>query len=383
MKIAINCWVLRNKQIDGIGNFTIETLRPLIKSHPEIEFIILCDKNFTEDYFDFPNVSKEYVFPALRHPLLYLFYLEIIVPSVLKRLGPDLFISMEGFLSLRSNCPQLPVIYDLNFEHYPQDLAFKNRIYFRTFFKRFARKAKRIATISEYSKQDIVKWYNISPALIDNVSCGIKDKFHPLTPDEISQTQTRFTGGLPYFFFVGSMHPRKNIVRLITAFNRFKEQSASDFKLILAGHILWDDDSIKKILESSRYKTDIIFTGRVSDEELKMLLGAACCLTFVPTFEGFGLPIVEAFQAGVPVICSNTTSMPEVAGDACLLVNPFDVDDIAAAMQRIISDHNLRDAMIERGHARTKIFTWTNTARLFYDCIMKSTGQKSFLSSTE
>lgn len=372
MKIAVNCWVLRNKQIDGIGNFTIQTLQPLIKAHPEIEFIILCDKNFTEDYFDFPNVSKQHVFPALRHPLLYFFYLEVIIPAVLKKIKPDLFISMDGFLSLRSDVPQLPVIYDLNFEHYPKDLALKNRIYFRTFFPKFAKKAARIATISEYSKQDIVDIYKIDPSLIDNVSCGIKSNFNPLNDVEKKATTLKYTSGFNYFFFVGSMHPRKNIVRLLLAFNQFKQQSGSDFKLVLSGHILWDDVSISDVLKNSPYRNDIVFTGRVTDQELKLLLGAAYCLTFVPTFEGFGLPIVEAFQAGVPVICSNTTSMPEVAGDACILVDPFNIAEISSAMKKITENDDLNKTLIVKGHERKTIFTWENTAALFYTCISKA-----------
>ena len=134
MKIAINCWVLRNKQTDGIGYFTINAISRLIKTHPEVHFQILCDKNFTEDYFDFENVSKHPIFPALRHPVLYVYYLELIVSRFLKKHKPDLFLSMDGFLSLASSCKQMPVIYDINFEHKPEDLKLKNRLYFRFFF---------------------------------------------------------------------------------------------------------------------------------------------------------------------------------------------------------------------------------------------------------
>ncbi|MEP6712403.1 MAG: glycosyltransferase family 1 protein [Ferruginibacter sp.] len=372
MKIAVNCWILRNKQIDGIGNFTIETLKPLIKEHPEIEFQILCDKNFTEDYFDFPNVTKHRIFPALRHPLLYVFYMEIVLGFFLRKHKPDLFLGMDGFLCLNTSTKQLPVIYDLNFEHYPQDLPFRNRIYFRTFFKRFAKKAERIATISEYSKEDIVKMYGIEHGKIDNVSCGIKDKFFPLSREKKEQIKTEYSAGEEYFFFVGSMHPRKNIIRLFQAFDIFKKQTQSRFKLILAGHILWDDNNIKAVLDSLEYKTDVIFTGRIADEQLNELLGSAYCLSFVPVFEGFGLPIVEAFQAGVPVICSNVTSMPEVAGDAALQVDPFNIDAIAWAMKTIYDNPALRELLIEKGHLQKAKFTWQKTAALMYESIIKA-----------
>lgn len=371
MRIAVNCWVLRNKQLDGIGNFTVETLQRMIRKLPEVEFLIMCDKNFTEDYFAFPNVQLHKVFPPYRHPLLYVTYMETVVPSFLKKHKPDLFLGMEGFLSLRSNCKQLPVIYDLNFEHYPQDHTLKNRLYYRTFFKKFAHKATRIATISEYSKEDIVKCYGVSADKIDNVSCGIKEKFKPLTEDEIKATREKYTQGAPYFFFVGSMHPRKNIVRLLQAFDLFKKKTSNNVKLVLSGHIMWDDASIKNVLDVHPFKTEIVFTGRVTDEELKYLLGSAHALSFVPTFEGFGLPIVEAFQSNVPVICSNTTSMPEVAGDAAITVDPFNIEEIADAMVNIMQS-DLCSRLIEKGNIQKQKFTWDRTADLLIASMKKA-----------
>lgn len=377
MVVAVNCWVLRNKQLDGIGNFTVETLGKLIPAHPEITFLMMVDKKFSEPFFDFPNVQLFKVFPPYRHPVLYFLYMETMVKWFLKKHRPDLFLSMDGFLSLCAKQPQLPVIYDLNFEHYPQDLKWKNRVYYRTFFRRFAKKAKRIATISEYSKADIAKWYGIIADKIDNVSCGTREVFHPLTEAEIKKVRQRYSGGLPYFFFVGSMHPRKNIVRLIQAFHLFKNKTQADVKLVLSGHILWDDASIKSALEQTPFKDDIVFTGRVSDDELLHLLGAAMALSFVPTFEGFGLPVVEAFQSEVPVLCSNTTSLPEVAGDAAVMVDPFKPEEIASGMELLWKDGKLRNDLVEKGKHQKQKFTWQRTADLLYDCIQKTVENKS------
>jgi len=369
MKIAVNCWILRNKKIDGIGNFTIETLRPLIIAHPSIEFQILCDKNFTEDYFDFPNAKKYHIFPPYRHPLLYLFFMEIVVGFFLKKHKPDLFLSMEGFLCLSTKCKQLPIIYDLNFEHQPKDLPFRNRIYFRTFYPKFARKATRIVTISEYSKNDIADTYKIPLNKIDNVSCGVKENFYPLNDNSKQITRNRYTQGAEYFFFIGSMHPRKNIVRLLQAFELFKKKSNAPLKLVLAGNIFWGDESVQAVISIMHAKDDIVFTGRISDDELVNLLGSAFALTFVPTFEGFGLPIVEAFQSDVPVICSNTTSMPEVAGNAALMVDPFNTEDIAEKMIQLWNNHFLRKELIVKGRLQKNLFTWKRTAELLYKSI--------------
>jgi len=374
MKIAINCWVLRNKQLDGIGYFTVNSISRVIRNNPGTEFMILCDKNFTEPYFDFPNAKKYHVFPALRHPVLYLWYLEMILPSFLRKHKPDLMVSMEGFLSLRSSTPQMPVLYDINFEHQPQDLKFQNRLYFKYFFRRFVRKAVRIATISEYSKKDIAEYYGIGEAKIDNVSCGINSNFDPLRPEEIQATRERFSGGLSYFFFVGSMHPRKNIQRLIDGYTLFRKQTGCEYKLLLAGAIWWSKSIIEEAYENSPYKADIIFTGRLSEEDLKSVLGSAFALSFVPIFEGFGLPIVEAFQSEVPVICSNATSMPEVAGDAAILVDPYKIEDIAGGMATLYNNPDLQASLISKGRVQKLKFTWDNTADLLWQSIKKAVG---------
>lgn len=377
MTVAINCWILRNKKLDGIGYFTVNAIAELIKDHPEVTFQILCDKKFTESYFDFPNVTKHKIFPALRHPVLYVFYMDVVLPLFLKKHKPDILVSMDGFLSLLSGCKQVPIIYDINFEHKPQDIKLKNRIYYRFFFKRFAHKAKRIATISEYSKTDIATYYKLDPDLIDNVSCGINSNFFPLNDLQAKEVREKWSGGKQYYFFVGSMHPRKNIKGLIDAFNLFKKDTGSDFKLILAGSILWSQTAIEDTYVNSPFKDDIIFTGRLSDEELQKVLGASYALSFVPIFEGFGLPIVEAFQSGVPVICSNVTSMPEVAGDAALMVNPFNIQEIAAAMKKLSGDNALREDLIAKGHIQKKLFSWNRTAGLIWNCIKKTLGKKS------
>ena len=369
MTIAVNCWILRNKKLDGIGYFTVNAIAHLIKDHPEVHFQILCDKKFTESYFDFPNVTKHKLFPALRHPVLYVFYMEVVLPFFLRKHKPDVMVSADGYLSLSSACKQIPVIYDINFEHKPQDVKLKNRIYFKFFFKRFARKAKRIATISEYSKKDIADYYQLDPATIDNVSCGINSDFLPLEEQEIMAVKNKWSGGKPYFFFVGSMHPRKNIKRLIDGFNLYKQNTGANFKLILAGSILWSKTEIEDSYTKSPYKDDIIFTGRLTDEDLQRTLGAAYALSFVPIFEGFGLPIVEAMQSGVPVICSNVTSMPEVAGDAAWMVDPLSIEDIAGGMEKLSTDNELRKQLIAKGHIQKKKFSWEQTARLLWECI--------------
>jgi glycosyltransferase involved in cell wall biosynthesis len=372
MTIAINCWVLRQKKLDGIGFFTVNTISRIIRNNPDVKFVILCDKNYKENYFDFENVIHKRVFPPYRHPILYFIFLEFVVPFVLRKLKPDVFVSAEGFLSLSSNCKQLPVIYDLNFEHFPENLALKNRIYFKFFFKRFAKKAKRIATISEYSKKDIIDFYGIAENNIDNVSCGINSDFKSLNHEERNQAKDKFSEGKPYFFFIGSVHPRKNVNRLLQAFIKFKEKTDSDFNLVIGGSMMWNNSDIIKTYESSKYKNNIKFVGRLSNEDLKLALGGAYALAFVPVFEGFGLPIVEAFEANVPVLTSNVTSLPEVAGDAAIYANPFKVDEITDGLVQLYKNENgLIEDLISKGRIQKNKFSWEKTASLLWDSISK------------
>jgi glycosyltransferase involved in cell wall biosynthesis len=282
---------------------------------------------------------------------------------------PDLFLSPDGFLSLGAKCKQLPVIHDINFFHNPKDLKPLTSIYYNHFFPKYAKAAARVATVSEYSKADIAKEYGINPAKINVVYNGINDGFKPITEEEKRIVKDKFAQGKPYFLFVGSQSPRKNLNRLITAFDLFKQQTQSDFKLVLVGAVYTSDGDMKKVIDKSNFKHDILFVGRQPQEELENIMAAAFALTFVPYFEGFGIPIVEAMQCQTPIICSNTTSMPEIAGNAAILVNPFEVNEISKAMVDLYQNENTRQQLILNGIKRKDNFSWDKSANLLWDSI--------------
>ena len=168
------------------------------------------------------------------------------------------------------------------------------------------------------------------------------------------------------------MHPRKNIVRLLQAFDLYKKEHPSTVGLVLSGHILWDDASINQVLDQLSCRQDIIFTGRVTDDQLRRLIELHYASVLCRHLKGLASPSWKLFQAGVPVICSNTTSMPEVAGEAAIQVDPFNSKDIAGAMGRVSADKRLRDDMIQKGFVQKNIFTWDRTASLLYDCILRA-----------
>jgi glycosyltransferase involved in cell wall biosynthesis len=372
VKIAVNTRLLIKDKLEGIGWFTFENLKRITTQHPEHEFHFLFDRKFSEEFVFAKNVHPHVVFPQARHPFLYYLWFEHSIPKVLKKLNADLFFSPDGYLSLKTDVPSVNVFHDLNFEHYPNDLPFLERKFYRSFFPRYAEKAKRIATVSEYSKLDISQQYGISTKKIDVVYNGANESFKPLDEPSKLEVRKKFTGGSPYFLFVGSLHPRKNLARLFGAFDKFKSQDNQGIKLMIVGEKKWWTEGIKTAYDGMKYKEDVIFTAHLNSENLHKVLASALALTYVSYFEGFGIPIVEAFYCDTPVITSNVTSMPEVAGDAALLIDPFSIDSIAGAMQKIATDKNLQISLAEKGRERRKMFSWQKTSERLWNSIEKT-----------
>jgi glycosyltransferase involved in cell wall biosynthesis len=200
---------------------------------------------------------------------------------------------------------------------------------------------------------------------------GINEGYCILQEEDISLTRKKYSEGKPYFIFVGSQSPRKNLLRLIKAFNLFKEASSSDFHLVLAGSSFWGDNALKEVWEQSEYKDQIHFTGRLTQEDLEKVVGAAFALSFIPYYEGFGIPMVEAMAAGVPVIAANTSCLPEIAGNAALYVDPFNTQDIANGMLRLVQENGLSASLIEKGLVQAKTYSWDKSAHLLWQSIEK------------
>ena len=371
MTIAVNTRLLLKDRLEGIGWFTYESLKRITQAHPEHEFIFIFDRSYSDEFVFSDNVTPVVLSPQARHPILYKIWFDWRIPGILKKHKADVFVSPDGYLSLRTDVPQLAVMHDLNFEHYPKDLPGVHGRYYRKYFPRFSKAAARIATVSEYSKKDISDLYDIDLVSIDVVYNGVGNKFKPLSQEEISTKRRELTDGKDYFVFVGSLHPRKNIHRLFRAYERFKRASGSDMKLVIVGEKFWWNEEIKEAYENISDQDDVIFCGRLNDEALVQTVGAATAMTFVPYFEGFGIPILEAFRSQIPVITANITSMPEVAGDAALLVNPFDIEEIAVAMRLIAEDPEMRASMVRKGMTRLEHFSWDRTADLLWKSIEK------------
>lgn len=370
MRIAVNTRLLLPGKLEGIGWFAHESLRRITAAHPEHQFIYLFDRPYGAQFVHAPNVTPVVLPPPTRHPILYRIWFDGMVPAALRKHRADLFLSPDGYLSLRTGVPQLAVMHDLNFEHYPQDLPRAYSRYYRRFFPRFAEKAARIVTVSGFSRQDIVKTYGVAQDKIDVVYNGIGDVFGPLAGDQQGVARAKHTGGLPYFVSVGSLHPRKNIARLLAAFDRFASVQP-EARLVIVGEAFWWDEHMKAAWKSMKHTDQVIFTGRLEQKELHQVLADAMALVFVSYFEGFGIPVAEAMKCGVPVIAADATSLPEVAGQAAVYCDPFSEESITAAMQQVWNDPALREKLSAAGLERAKRFTWDETARGLWESVEK------------
>jgi glycosyltransferase involved in cell wall biosynthesis len=369
MNIAVNTRLLLSNKLEGIGWFTYESLKRITVQHPEHHFYFLFDREYDPQFIFSGNVSPVVLYPQARHPVLYYTWFEVIIPRFFEKIRPDLFLSPDGFLSLKTRVKSLAVFHDLNFEHYPQDIPYWTRLYYRRFFPQYARKAVRIATVSEFSKSDIVKQYHVTPDKVDVVYDGANEAYRPLTNREKRLAREKYAKGNPYFIFIGALHPRKNLANLFRAFDLYKKSNPSPVRLVIVGAKKWWTREIESAYNQMNFSGDVIFTGRLNIDELKIVLGGALALTYVSYFEGFGIPIIEAFRADVPVITSNVTSMPEVAGEAALLVDPFSPESIADALYKASHYERMREELIHRGRRQMELFSWQLTADKLWNSI--------------
>jgi glycosyltransferase involved in cell wall biosynthesis len=372
VKIAVNTRLLIKNKMEGIAVHAYNVLKRITVAHPEHQFLFLFDRPYNEEFIFSSNVTPIVLFPQARHPILFYLWFEYSVARTLKSVKPDIFYSPDGFLSLKANTCSLPVMHDINYEHYPEDLPKVVSRYYKKYNPLFLKKGQRVLTVSEFSKKDIADTYHISPDKIDVVYNGADMAYKPISKEEKENIKQKYTGGKDYFIYVSALHPRKNVKRLLLAFDKVKENSGSDIKLVLVGPEYFKNSEMQQVHATMKYKQDVVFTGRLNVDELCKVMGAAFALTYVSYFEGFGIPIVEAMQCDVPVITSNVTSMPEVAGDAALLVDPMSVDSIAKGMLDILQNESLRQKLVEKGRIRRNNFSWDKTASLTWDAIIKT-----------
>lgn len=275
---------------------------------------------------------------------------------------------LQYFVPFIRFCPVVTTIHDISFEHF--DNIFTKKDYFlqKHLIPYAAKKSKTIFTVSEYSKKDIIEHYRVPEENVVVTYNGISSYFKKLdnTEDDKMDLLEKYDVPEKYILCVGNLQPRKNIKRLLQAYIKFKKETNADIPLVIVGKKAWMFEGIFEDVVNNGLEKQVILTDYVSDKDLVKIYNQATIFVYPSIFEGFGLPVAEAMACGVPVVTSNVTSIPEVAGDACLLFDPYDVDSISESIVKMYFDEELRKNCIEKGFNQVKNFNWDNTSQITY-----------------
>ena len=278
---------------------------------------------------------------------------------------PDLLFVPAHVLPLRRPGVRLPpsvvTIHDIGYHYFPDAHTRTQRTYLDWSTRYAVDNATLLIAVSQATADDLVKVYRADPTRIRVVHEAAVPLPQP-TPATIAKTLNHYAIQRPFALFVGTIQPRKNLVRLLEAYARLLMQGKADFDLVIAGADGWMSNATHDAAARLQLGARVHFTGSISEADHAALLHAARLFVFPSLFEGFGLPVIEAQQAGVPVMTANNSSLPEIAGDAALLVDPLDVDAIADAMLQLSQDEALRQRLIAAGHENVKRFSWSKAA---------------------
>jgi glycosyltransferase involved in cell wall biosynthesis len=260
--------------------------------------------------------------------------------------------------------PFVASIHDISWERYPQFFPPRDVLQFRAFIPLVVRRAAAILTLSEYSRQDIVRRYHVPLDKVTVAPCAVDPMFRPIRdPARLAEVRERYRTGERFILCVGNLQPRKNLKTLIDAYVRLREADALRHKLVLVGKEGRRHDDSFAAARASGYESELVFTGYVPDEDLVALYNAADVFVYPSIFEGFGLPPLEAMACGTPVITSDTSCFPEVVGDAGLMVNPLSAQAIAEAIHAVVHNRARRELMTIAGTRQAAEFSWEASAR--------------------
>ena len=375
MIIAINTRGLPDDYPDEYRCFLYETINRITGNNPEHQFIFISDRKDNRPLVAGDNVRQLVSGPAARYPLLWKFWFDIKVPALLKKYKADVFVSCDGICSLSTKVPQCLVLQDLAFLQQSSFLKKSHLNFYKKYTAKFLRRAKSIATVSEFSKQAIVSQYNTDVSAIDVVYSGVNENFQAKNDEEKLTVKNKYSDGKEYFVYAGAIHPAKNLVNLLKAFSVFKKRQQTSMKLLLAGNLANKYGSFKESLKSYKYRNDVVLVENVADGELVKIIGAAYGLMNPSLYEGFVSSVLQALRCDVPVITTAGFSMQEITNGAALCVDANNHKDIADKMMLLYKDESLRKKLIEKGRSVAGDYNWDRTADLLWQSILKACKQ--------
>jgi glycosyltransferase involved in cell wall biosynthesis len=353
MRIAIDARKLHDY---GIGTYVRNLLKQLARLDRGDEYVVICKPedaalaaSLGPNFQAIPDRSRPYSIAE-----------QLTVPLDLHRQRVDLLHEPHYVLPPLVPCAAVVTIHDCIHLRFPQYLP--NRaahVYARAFLWTATHQADRIITVSEASKRDILQYFRIPPERVEVIYNGIDDRYW-LPPDEeqIERVRQRYQLTDQFLLYAGNIRPHKNLERLIEAFHQLRRGEFEHLKLLIIGDEISKYATLRRAVHRYKLHKHVRFLGFVPDETLAALYRLAAVFVFPSLYEGFGLPPLEAMASGTPVVTSNVSSLPEVVGDAALLIDPYDAEAIAGGVRMVLSDPTLRDDLRARGQKRAREFSW-------------------------
>ena len=358
MKIGLEAERANLPHPTGVEHYAAELIKNLARLDSKNEYVLYFRTKPQDWFYKLPSNFKIRVIPFPK------FWTQL-------RLSWEMFFHPVDILMILASA--LPIYHPKNSVFTAHDIAYEFfpdaftpfMLKYLIFSTRYAVKhARKIVAVSEATKNDIVRVYQTDPAKIQVVHLGVDERFYPLDYASVQAVLDKF--GLSYkkyILFTGTMQPRKNISRLVDAYIKLRKQNRIEERLVIAGRKGWLWEPIMKKIQEAGVGDSIKFLDYVDTQDLPSLYSGAVLLTLPALYEGFGLPPLEAMACGTPIVVSNISSLPEVAGDAGVLVNPNSVDSIAEGLLKVLTDKNLQAEMSQKGIERAKKFKWKNTAK--------------------
>lgn len=362
-KIGLNAHLLSLSQSyrsAGISWYIYNLLTQLTRVEPAYQYTAFAgDRTFESQH----NLAVQLSRWPTHKPLVRIAWEQAVLPLALKQAKVDLLHALAFVAPLAAPCRFVTTIYDLSFVRYPEAFKPFNRWYLNTFTRLSSRKADAIITISESTRRDVIRFFGISPSKVHTIYCGVDGTFKPLPQADVDAF--RAERGLPdrFIFRLGTIEPRKNVEGVIRAYAEWYAADKSAPPLVIAGGKGWYYRQAFQLVEDLGLTEKISFPGYLPQEELPLWYNAADMLVYPSHFEGFGLPVLEAMACGTPVITSNVSSLPEVAGDAAIMVDPKDIAALSRAMRDVFLDRERAEAMRQAGLIRAAQFSWRKAAR--------------------
>lgn len=361
-------FVYRN--LTGTGRYVAELTKELLVLDDRNHYTLFTTSTYGDRPWMGPLGQARFIQTALpwSHKLCEALWLTMDWPPVDRYITRhDIYHCMSGMAFPARGGKYLLTVHDLSWQVRPEFYDFRHRGIWRVHHRRVLRRSDHFIAVSQFTKQDMMEHLQIPAERITVIPEGVRSSFRVLDPETVKTVRAKYVPPGQYFLVVGDVAPRKNNVRVVQAFARVKERSREPVSLVFAGPLGFRAQEVVREVRDRKLTGSVKFLGYTNEDDLVALMNGATALVFVSLYEGFGLPILEAMACDTPVVTSKVTSMPEVAGDAALLVEPTSEEEIADAMWQVLSDESTRRRLVEAGRRRVLDFTWTEAARRLRD----------------